>query len=107
MAWQGRLPSSLAFIREEPPDGGFLTFNFLATSQWGEGERTVSRQDFLYDTWLAQSRVCARSSLTTPNKRATQNSPLLDFSSLHGEKGGEREVMGRSERSSEKVQQLP
>ena len=34
----------------------------------------MSRQDFLYDTWLAQSRVCVRSSLTTPNKKTTQNS---------------------------------
>lgn len=67
----------------------------------------MSRQDFLYDTWLAQSRVCVRSSLTTPNKKTTQNSPLLDFSSLHTEKGGERGVMGRSERSSEKAKQLP
>lgn len=67
----------------------------------------MSRQDFLYDTWLSQSRVCVRSSLTTPNKKTTQNSPLLDFSSLHAEKGGEREAMGRSERSSEKAKQLP
>ena len=67
----------------------------------------MSRQDFLYDTWLAQSRVCVRSSLTTPNKKTTQNRPLLNFSSLHTEKGGEREAMGRSERSSEKAKQLP
>ena len=67
----------------------------------------MSRQDFLYDTWLAQSRVCVRSSLTTPNKKTTQNSPLLDLSSLHTEKGGERGMMGPSERSSEKAKQLP
>lgn len=81
MAWQGRLPSSLTFIREEreawaphPPDGGFLAFNFLATGQWGRGDRTVSQQDFLHDTWLVQGRVCVGSSLTTQNKKTAQNS---------------------------------
>lgn len=81
MAWQGRLPSSLTFIREEreawaphPPDGGFLAFNFLATGQWGRGDRTVSQQDFLHDTWPVQGRVCVGSSLTTQNKKTAQNS---------------------------------
>ena len=108
MAWQGRLPSSLTFIREEQeawaphsPDGGFLAFNFLATSQQGQGDRTVSRQDFLYDTSLVQGRVCVGSSLTTPNKKTAQNSWIsLLCTPRKGEKERQWGTQGAAQRRS-------
>lgn len=59
----------------------------------------MSLQDLLYDTWLAEGRVCIGSSLTTPNKKTNtrrHQSPVHPFCSLSllcTPGRGEREVV--------------